>query len=175
MIKIKKIYGNIAKIHFAKERLYGIIHFMRLPKNFGWKAYFVFYLFVVLVRLAALSSSEFPPRIYYGVLAAFDKTLSVYFILHLISCLIDALSAAPIYLYIKRIRLWPEGFWKVLFCLRIAFGLVGRKFEMIFVVSLFYMDVKVAWAYLASSLVLQLPSYLLQYRYAFEQNKFLRQ
>ncbi len=146
---------------------------MKIKISFWWRIYFVLAATIFICNLLSVLYPKSVVYIYYHSLIAFHKDFALFYYLNVMSAVTSALSLLPLFYYIYRRRFLSPRLWQVLFCLRIAFDLVGHGYETNFFQSLFQNNFTVAIISLAISLLLIFPSYFACFRYAFRQHRIL--
>lgn len=149
----------------------GTGYFMKLPKNLGWKIYFVFFFFWASSYTFELLWPHTAIHLFYRILMAFHGTLKIFFIFNVVYAFFELLAAIGIYLYIYEISFLDRRIWRHIFWIRIILSLFGRLYETIFVKSLIVNAPSVGWAFLISAASLLIPSYLILYKYAFRKEQ----
>ena len=138
-------------------------------KNWLWKLYSVFLTIVVFGSMGDIFHKDSPFRTYYTILIALDQRYILFFILNILSMLLNLLIPFLIFLYACNIKKYLK-FWKVLLFMRLILDLIGHNYELQFMKASFYQSFAYGLACIGVFTIPILPSYLAHVLYVFKKN-----
>jgi len=146
---------------------------MKIFQNMGWKLYLILFATVSAGNFLTLFNDQSPNFLHYQVMITFHPSSRILYVLNIVSASLTMASVVPVFLYIYRLRFLPAKFWQYLFFLRLVMDLTGRRYETIFIKSLFHQELWVGLSFVTCLLVVLFPSYLLGFRYAFRRKRYI--
>lgn len=145
-----------------------------IKSNWILKIYYFFFTFISIGHWAIVLYPRSNIYLYYQVLMAFNPSYLINYTLCVLNATVNILNLIPLHLYIFRKRFLEPEFWQLLFALKVIFDLTNHQYEYNCIKSLYYFSNIKTSLYMTVSIVLMFfPSYVLCYRYAFQQDNIL--
>ncbi len=140
-----------------------------------WMGYFVILATFVGSNVYRFFVPGEQTHLYFTILYSFDPIFLLNYLVNLCQITLNIIHLIPVLLYVFRVRVFNPKFWQYLLILRLIFDLFGHSFEINFLKSLYYHNIKVFLFVLAQSIFVYIPSYIACYRYGFERDKLFSQ
>jgi hypothetical protein len=132
-----------------------------------WKVFFLIYLFVAVSNSSLFFRSEGPIQTYYKILIGFQNLWIFAFLLNALAVIFDVLAILMFWAFVENKPLLSARTWKYFFVLRFAFFVTGHAYDFKAIQSLMHHDLWVAISAANFMLIIQAPSYIANYLYAF--------
>ena len=142
---------------------------MSFVKFLIWQTYFIIYVLFISRNLQDFFSPSSAIYEYHKILYSFDFLFTFTYITNFIQIILNAINCLPLAFYILRIRLLPTKTWQVLLVMRLIFDVMGHRYELITLKSVYYADPLICFYISLQSMAIYWPSYFACYRYSFKQ------
>ena len=113
--------------------------------------------------------------LYYHIVVAFDINFFGIYFSNLIAVVLNTLGLLPLYLYVYQINFLNKSFWRWFLVLRLAFDVTGHNYEMNFIKALSHDNALLSMKAILTYVMLNLPSYMALYVYAFSNDPHSQQ
>lgn len=140
---------------------------MKIPPKLLWKCFFFFFTLKTLQEFASLFYTGSDAFIYYHTVLAFLPDTYYLYMIATTAIFIDLLCLAPFFGYAFDRPLKAERLWQILFFLRIAGELFGKRYDHLFLSSITSSNMTAGIIAISFFILFLAPSYIGHYLYAF--------
>lgn len=133
-----------------------------------WKIFLMIYIFVAVSNASLFFRPDSPIQTYYKILIGFHALTIISFLLNALAVIFDVIAIFAFWGFAEQKPILSARTWQIFFALRLAFFFTGHTYDFKTIKSLLYHDVGVAVSAVNIMILLNLPSYIANFIYAFQ-------